>query len=173
MDTQTHPDFRTNAWLLNFGHGLHAAVGARVLLHIIDDPKLHPVPCTPVHCHSVVYWQGQLLPVLDMASLLDGDPQPHLLLAIAGYQDHTENVARLGALLISAPPTAIAVGNTQSCSLPEQPVNWNKYALSCFDFHDEAIPILNLARIFSPAMNFSQMPTGNTVKDAAFARSAP
>ncbi len=165
MMTQIEPNFRTNAWLLNFGPGLRAAVGTQVLLHIIDDPKIHPVPCTPAHCHSVVSWQGQLLPVLDMASLLDDGPQTHLLLAIAGYQDHTENVTRFGALLISAPPAAIAVGATQSCPLPEQPVGWNKYALSCFDYHDVAIPILNLARIFSPPTNFTQMQADYVVQN--------
>jgi chemotaxis signal transduction protein len=149
MVKEINPDFRLNAWLLDFGHTLRAAVGTRVLLHIIDNPKLHIVPCTPAYCRSVVSWQGQLLPVMDMASILDGNPQIPLLLAIAGYQDQTENITRFGAFLLSAPPTAIAVADTQSCPLPEQPISWNKFALSCFNYHDEAIPILNLARIFS------------------------
>lgn len=173
MDIHTDPKSRTNAWLLNFGHDLRAAVGARVLLHVIDNPKLHAVPCTPAYCHNVISWQGQLLPALDMASLLDDIPQAPLLLAIAAYQDHSENVTRFGALLISTPPTAISVGDTQSCPLPDQAKSWNKYALSCFDYEDAAIPILNLARIFSPPNVFAQMQSLNTMNDILFSSSAP
>lgn len=140
---------RPNAWLLDFGHTLRAAVGMRVLLQIVDDPKLHPVPCTPPHCHSVFSWQGRLLPVLDMAALLGREPQSPHLLAIAAYQEHPGEAARFGALLLATPPVAVIVGNDQVCPLPEQPAAWGKLALSCFGHQGDAIPVLHLGRIFS------------------------
>lgn len=149
MLAEMRHEARHNAWLLDFGNGIHAAVGAKVLLHIIDEPKLHTVPCTPSYCHSVVSWQELLLPVMDMASMLDSQPQTPLLVAVAGYQDQAENLTRFCSFLLSSSPRAITVEDTQSCDLPEQPVKWNGYALSCFNYEDEAIPILNLARIFS------------------------
>lgn len=140
---------RPNAWLLDFGQGVRAAVGTRVLVHIIDDPRVHPVPCTPPHCHGVVSWQGKLLPVLDMAARLGAAAQMPRLLAIAAYQDRPEEPARFGALLLAAPPVAVVVGDAQSCPLPEQPAGWDRYAVSCFDHQGKAVPILHPGRVFS------------------------
>lgn len=138
-----------NAWLLDFGQSVRAAVGARILLQIIDNPKLLDVPCTPPYCRSVMSWQGRLLPVMDMAARLHGLPQtPHYLLVV-GYQDSPDEPMRYGALLVSAAPVAIAVGDAQSCPLPEQPAGWGRYACSCFEYQGAAIPVLHLGRIFS------------------------
>ena len=138
----------TNAWLLDFGQSLRAAVGARVLLQIFDNPQLHEVPCTPAYCRSVLPWQGRLLPVMDMAARLTDTPQAQRLVAVAGYQERPEVPVRFGALLLSAPPVAIAVSDAQSCPLPEQLPGWGQLSLSCFDHQGEAVPVLHLGRIF-------------------------
>jgi chemotaxis signal transduction protein len=126
---------------------MRAAVGTRVLLQILDAPSLYEVPCTPDYCHSVLSWQGRLLPVMDMAARLGEAPQAGRLVAVAGYQDGPNGAVHFGALLLAAPPQAIAVGDAQSCALPESFPS--QYAISCFDHEGEAIPILHLARIFS------------------------
>ena len=149
MAAAEHSAQRPNAWLLDFGQGLRAAVGTRVLLQIIDNPKLHPIPCTPLYCHSVVSWQGKLLPVMDMASRLGTTAQNPRLLAVAAYQDHPEETTRFCALLLDALPVAVAVGDAQSCPLPEQAAGWTRLALSCFEYQGAAIPVLHLARVFS------------------------
>lgn len=138
-----------NAWLLDFGQSLRAAVGTRVLLQIIDNPLLHEVPCTPAYCHRVLPWQGRMLPVMDMAERLSVVPQAQRLVAVAGYQDRPGEPVRFGALLLSSPPVAIAVGDAQSCPLPEQPADWSHCAISCFDHQGVAIPVLHMGRIFS------------------------
>ncbi len=138
-----------NAWLLDFGSSMRAAVGTRVLLQILDDPQLHGIPCTPSHCRSVLSWQGRLLPVMDVAARLGEVSQTRRLVAVAGYRDRPGGAVRLGALLLAAVPQAIAVGDAQSCALPEQLGCWSGFALSCFEHQGEAIPILHLARLFS------------------------
>jgi len=142
-------EFRPNAWLLDFGQTLRAAVGMRVLLQIIDTPRLHAVPRTPQYCHSVVSWQGRLLPVVDMAAVLGNAPQKPHLLAVAGYQEHPGEPTRFGALLLSSPPVAIIVGNDQACALLDPAETWNKLSVSCFGHQGDAIPVLHLGRIFS------------------------
>ena len=149
MAAEELPLQRPNAWLLDFGQSVRAAVGTRVMLQIINDPKPHPVPCAPSYCRSVVSWQGRLLPVMDMAARLGGAPQVPRLLAVAAYQTQSGAPTQYGALLLDALPVAIAVGDAQSCSLPEQPVGWEKYSLSCFDHNGVAIPVLHLAKIFA------------------------
>lgn len=140
---------RPNAWLLDFGQMLRAAVGMRVLLQIIDQPRLHPVPFTPAHCRSVYSWQGRLMPVVDMAALLGHEPQTPRLLAIAGYQEAPGEAPRLGGLLLSVAPMPLIAGNDQACALPEQSDAWPKFAISCFGHQGDAIPVLHLGRIFS------------------------
>jgi len=149
MPVEKNPVLRSNAWLLDFSQSFCAAVGTRVLLQIIDNPKLHPVPCAPQHCSSVFSWQGRLLPVVDMASILGVEPQTPHLLAIAGYRELPGEPIRFGALLLAAPPVAIAVSDNQSCMLPEHSEVWSKFAFSCFEQQGKAIPILHLARVFS------------------------
>ncbi len=149
MAVDRNPEERPNAWLLDFGHTLRAAVGMRVLLQIVDDPKLHPVPCTPPHCHSIHAWQGHMLPVVDMAALLGFDAQSKRLLAVAAYQEHPGDPVKFGALLLAAPPVAIIVDNEQACSLPEYPEAWGKFSLSCFGHQGDAVPVLHLGRVFA------------------------
>ncbi len=149
MAAPKNPEERPNAWLLDFGQMLRAAVGMRVLLQIIDQPRLHPVPCTPAHCRSVYSWQGRLMPVVDMAVLLGHEPQTPRLLAIAGYQESPGEAPRLGGLLLSTAPIPLIVGNDQACALPEQSDVWPKFAISCFGHQGDAIPVLHLGRIFS------------------------
>ncbi len=140
---------RPNAWLLDFGQALRAAVGMRVMMQIIDHPKLHAVPCTPPHCHSVFSWQGRLLPVIDLAVILGKAPQKPHLLGVAGYQEHPGDPTRFGAFLLSTPPEAIIVGNDQACPLPDPQDEWNMLSVSCFGHKGDAIPVLHLSRIFS------------------------
>jgi hypothetical protein len=142
---------RTNAWLLDFGQGLRAAVGTRVLVHLIDNPAVFTLPYTPSYCRQVVFWQGRLLPVMDMAARLGAASQRLRLLAVACYQDQAGKAPRFGALQLSAAPTPIAVTDHAGCPLPEQPTAWNRLALSCFDYRGVPVPILHLGRIFSGA----------------------
>ncbi len=140
---------RANAWLLDFGHGLCAAVGTRVLVHLIDDPKTYEVPCTPAYCREVAIWQNRLLPVMDMSARLGGSALQSRLLAVAAYLDQPGDTLRFGALRLAAPPRALSVEDAQACSLPDQPAAWTEFAMSCFEYQRAPVPVLHLARVFS------------------------
>lgn len=141
---------QTNAWLLDFGSSLRAAVGSRVLQQIIGHPHLHPVPCTPPYCANVFAWQGRLLPVMDLALRMGAAAQVPQYLVVAGYREQPGDPVRFGALLLSAPPQVIAVADGQACPLPEQPAAWSELACSCFEHQGEIIPVLHPGRVFSP-----------------------
>lgn len=137
-----------NAWLLDFGDACRAAVGARELLHLIDAPVTFEIPLAPAYCHQVVKWQDRLLPVLDMSMRLGGAPQMGAFLAVVGYQQRRGEFPQFGALRLSAPPRQLSVGDDQSCALPETADAWQPWVISCFEQRGQAIPILNLGRVF-------------------------
>ncbi len=154
---------RPNAWLLDFGSGCRAAVGTRVLVHLIDDPKTFGVPCTPAYCHSVTFWEGKCLPVMDLALRLGLAPQQETgLLAVACYRDPADDSTHFGALRLATPPVPIVVNDAGACPLPEQPAGWRELAISCFDLQAIPVPILHLGRVFA-----EPMPSGESTPAAA------
>ena len=146
---------RMNAWILDFGLNHKAAVGARELLHLIDVPVTFKVPCTPSYCHRVVAWQQRLLPVMDITSRLGGTVQDAQFIAVIGYQKKRGEYPQFGALMLMSPPFQVAVGDAQACSLPEQTRGWEDLAISCFDYNGDAVPVLNLNKLFNTPPNLS------------------
>ncbi|MFA6904101.1 MAG: chemotaxis protein CheW [Gallionellaceae bacterium] len=141
----------SNAWILDFGQHFTAAVGAREVLHLLDVHSTFPVPCTPKYCNSVVAWRDRLLPVMDMASRLGGMTQQAKFIAVVGYQQRRGEYPQFGALLLSSPPLQATVNDEQACKLPENAQVWNGLAMACFDFHGEAVPVLDINRLFNTA----------------------
>jgi chemotaxis signal transduction protein len=139
---------RMNAWILDFGMGCKAAVGGRELLHLIDMPTTFSVPCTPLYCRRVVFWQERLLAVMDIASRLNGTAQQAKYIAVVAYQQRRGDSPLFGALLLATPPLQAAVSDEQACRLPENTLGWDNLAISCFDYLGDAMPVLNLNRLF-------------------------
>lgn len=142
---------RMNAWVLDFGMGCRAAVGARELLHLIDVPATFAVPCTPVYCRRVLFWQDRLLPLMDLASRLGAAAQDAPFIAVVGYQQKRGEYPQFGALQLLSPPVQVTVGDEQACQLPQNYRDWDELAISCFNHLGEAVPVLNLQRLFSTA----------------------
>ncbi len=144
---------RGNAWLLDLGGGFRAAVGSRVLVHLIDQPEIFSIPCTPAYCSHVALWQDQVLPVMDIAARLGVlRPVAPKLLAVACYQEASGGGISYGAIQLAALPVAIAVDDATACALPEQLPRWRELAISCFDYQGIGpVPILHLGRLFSAA----------------------
>lgn len=138
-----------NAWILDFGRERRAAVGARELLHLIDVPVSFDVPCTPSYCQRVLFWQGKLLPLMDVAARLEGGGQDASFVAVVGYQQQRGEYPQFGALQLVAPPLKVAVSDEQACPLPDEAKAWEGLAISCFDYQGIAIPVLNLNRLFA------------------------
>ena len=45
-----------NAWLLDLGEGLHGAVGALEMVHVLPDaPALFKIPRSPAYCREVLF----------------------------------------------------------------------------------------------------------------------
>ena len=144
-----------NAWLLNLGAGLHAAVGERELIHVLPDtPTLFEVPRAPRYCRKVLVWQGAVVPLMDLSMRLIASPlvmQETLgLVVVTAYQRQPDQAVRYGALLLNAPPVRIRVSDAQACNLPEPASAWRRLAVACFEQGDSGpVPVLDLGFVFS------------------------
>lgn len=144
---------RMNAWILDVGMNGKAAVGGRELLHLIDVPATFSVPCTPSYCRRVVHWQGRMLPVMDITARLGGVEQQAQFIAVVGYQQKRGEYPQFGALLLASPPLQVSVSDEQACNLPENSPGWKELAIACFEYQGDAVPVLNLNRIFNTPPN--------------------
>lgn len=142
------------AWIIQLGESWHAAVGGRQMVHLVEDPVLEHIPYTPVQCQHVLLWEGELLPVIDLAAWLTGQAteRGHGTIGVVRWQNRSDAVPQYGALLFTGTPQKVEVADNQVCDLPEQPAGWQSITLSCFRHDDRPIVILDLPRIFSDAL---------------------
>lgn len=144
----------SNAWLLALDDELPAAVGNLEIVHLLQFPALHSVPGSPFYCQNVLVWQNRILPAMDLSAWLRGRvmTRSFVLAAIAAYQNQPGDEPQYGSLLLTELPKQITVDDSQACALPEKPRGWSNIAISCFQFEDKEVPILNLPYIFSDAL---------------------
>jgi chemotaxis signal transduction protein len=151
----------SRAWLLDFGKGLRAAVGAHEMSQVLLSVTLHDVPCTPAYASEVFVFQEMILPVLDVYTLIRGqrdESTAHLSAHIVGlilYQLDPDDPAHYGGLRLTTLPVNLFVEDEQFCNLPEALRFWKPVAISCFNLNDNAIPIIDLGRLFSGKLKHS------------------
>jgi chemotaxis signal transduction protein len=151
----------SRAWLLDFGKGLRAAVGAHEMSQVLLSVTLHDIPCTPMYASEVFVFQEMILPVLDVYTLIRGQRDEmtvHLSAHIIGlilYQLDPDDPAHYGGLRLTTLPVNLFVDDSQFCPLPAQLDFWRPLAISCFNLNDNPIPIIDLGRLFSGHLQHS------------------
>lgn len=136
-----------DAWLLDFGAGLTAAIGDRELFHILYRPESHPVPRAADHCGQVIAWEGRLLPLWDLKRRLGGAASEAGLVAVVGFHNAKGGTA-FGALRLSTPPQRIEADDAYACELSEAQRGWRELSKSCFARDGQPVPVLDLASMF-------------------------
>jgi chemotaxis signal transduction protein len=152
----------SRAWLLDFGRGLQAAVGLHEMWQVLISPELFDVPHTPFYCNEVLVFQRLILPVIDMPSLLEGQKIIHAhndVVGVAVYQQSSTDPIHYGGLHLATTPQAIYVSDEQACDLPFHQKYWEPLTIACFEKDNVAIPILNLAYLFSKEFNLAKQGT--------------
>lgn len=140
------------AWLLNFGHGLKAAVGLHEMSQIMLSSSLHKIPTTPFYASEILILEERVLPVVDVPKLLSGNAtmtSSNDIIGIAVYQGLPNEPAHYGGLRLAGLPTSIDVEDIQACDLPESMLFWQPLSISCFSHNKEPIPVVDLSRVFS------------------------
>lgn len=152
MPESTHRE--SVAWVLMLDSQLRAAVGERELVHLIEAPMLLEVPLSPSYCRQVLVWNNTVLPAMDVAAWLRGQPvqRQQTLAGVFAHQTRPGAIPGYGALLLAGIPTRAPVADDQACALPKQPSGWRTLAVSCFKQGTQPIPILDLPYIFSSGL---------------------
>lgn len=151
---------RCTGWLLSFSGGAQAVIGQRELLHLVERPELHEVPCAPAHGRQVLPWREDVLPVIDLGVWSDRDAPgtQDPVVAIVGFLADTDTAPAFGALKLTATPRRIEVDDAWACALPPPLARWRRIACACFETGAEALPILDLARLFRLDLNGAERP---------------
>lgn len=141
------------AWILPLTSGLEVAIGDQELVYVMPEAGIMlPVPRAPRVALGVLDWDGQLVPVLDLArTLMPASPAVHRITALValGRDSRRKAAAELGALALRDVPRRHEVPPEAQCSLPQALWPHCRYFSACFEReHLPPVPVLDLARWF-------------------------
>ena len=143
----------SSAWLLKCGNDLSIAVGDREMVELVRGQEVHPVPESPAHCSSVLIWQDNIVPVMDIALLHNGIAVSEVdsYLCLLNYQEAPGTPLKQVAIRVSEAPERIQVDDAQFCELsPDLSDGLLKpVTLSSFSHHARTILILDIAALCS------------------------
>jgi len=152
MAEQKQEELKLNrAWLLDFGRGLQAAVGIHEMSHVLLEAQLYEIPRAPYYCTEVLVFEGMILPVMDVISLIEQQHivrEGHDVIGIAVYQEATTGDLNYAAMHLATMPAPLFVDNRDACELPKHLDYWRPYTLSCFMNEGKAIPIIDFTQLF-------------------------
>ncbi len=142
----------SRAWVLDLGAGQRVAAGGRHIVEYLLSPESVRVPLVPAQCVSLMVWRERLIPLIDLAPVL----QPRVAAApgcpravVLAHQAAPRESLSYGALLVRAAPFEAWVSDDMARPLPEEPYAFRHFSCSCFDHEGTAVPILNVAWLFS------------------------
>lgn len=147
------PQKLNRAWLLDFGRGLRAAVGIHEMSHVLLETKLYEIPRSPYYCTEVLVFEGMILPVMDVISLIEQQRivrEGYDVIGIAVYQETITGDLNYAAMHLAMMPTPLFVDNRDACELPAHLDYWQPYTLSCFTYEEQPIPIIDFTKLYAP-----------------------
>lgn len=145
---------QVSVWILDNGQQ-KVSIAFAELLAIVQKPTIYSLPYAHSWSYHFAYWQENIIPIIDLSarlttktevSLLNTQTNKEDVLCILAYP-LKERVA-YGGFLTQALPYDININNDMACPLPTP--EWQAISRSCFSYHSEAIPILNISAIYTP-----------------------
>ena len=142
----------SEAWLLEPNEELLVAISDHEIVEHIQGSITYPIPGSPEYCNKTVFWQGHLVPVIELDRLL-GLPldESSQFMTLIAFQSQPDTALQYLALKVNVVPRKIMVDDDQVCELPEKisksPLN--SLCLSCFVYENKSVLILDMARLCS------------------------
>jgi hypothetical protein len=140
--------------LVDYADGRKIALSPHTTYGLIEHPTYEEVPGAAHYGYGLMTWQSMRLPLLNLYALLHADCNavritfPRYALIVA-YQRAVNEPIEYGAIGLAALPQTIHIGDEAQCELPCDSSLWPLLALSCFQYEDKAVPILDTERIFA------------------------
>lgn len=138
------------ARLIEYAPGRHIALPPHTTYALLDSPDITLVPGAAPHACGLLSWQGTRLPMIDLNALLFtgvAARAPRYALIVV-WQVAPRTPLQYGAIALEQLPLTISVSDDAQCALPQDSLWWPQLALSCFRHAEEAVPILDTARLF-------------------------
>lgn len=139
------------AWLLPYAPERYIAMPLLACQEIIESPNILFVPGAASHAYGLISWRNNWLPLIDFNALLQQREHTqktvHYALIVA-YRQADGEMAH-GALSLLDFPHVIHVQESDFCALPAKNPRWQTLAISCFQHHQHAVPIIDTARLFA------------------------
>jgi len=139
----------TPAWLLRIADDIQFSVGEHEALEYIESPHLHAVPMTADYCKSVIFWQSQIVPVVDLNLVYEKPAAAHVQhIMIIAYQKSDNMPLDYVAFVLSAAPEKIQVNDDDFTELPElYPEKLKPYVMSAFNHQNIVTSIFDITSI--------------------------
>jgi len=143
----------SDAWLIECDESLSIAVADCEMLELIQAGQCHHVPGSPDYCSSVLVWQENVVPIMNLSALHHGANQqrPGSYLCLLNYQETPNTSLQHLALPVSKAPERIQVNDDQVCELPREYESslLKPVTLSCFTHHAKPVLILDISGLCS------------------------
>ena len=143
----------SEAWLLDCGNSLAIAVGDHEMAEYVQDRSYHSVPGSPGYCHSVLVWQNNVVPVMDLSALQygPGGELENFSVCVLNYQEAPNTPLQHLALRVVRAPQKIRVDDDQACEIPDglQASVLKNVCLACFNYDGLPVLVVDIARLCS------------------------
>lgn len=144
---------RHKAYILELSAGCQVAIPAYTAYEVLEAPEVATVPCMPPWILGMTRWSDTWIPLVDLASLFDGDPpaQDASALRFALVVAHGEGSGQLGfaAVRLCALPRMVEVDDAAAAEpAAANPPQMQALTVACFLQDAGPVPILDLSLLF-------------------------
>ncbi|MGD8348858.1 MAG: chemotaxis protein CheW [Gammaproteobacteria bacterium] len=143
----------SEAWLLDCGNSLAIAVGDHEMAEYVQERSFHRVPGSPGYCSSVLVWQNNIVPVMDLSALQYGPAGEleNFFVCVLNYQEAPNSPIQHLALRVVRAPQKIRVDDEHACEIPDslQSSVLKQVCLACFNHDELPVLVLDIARLCS------------------------
>ena len=155
METRQGVEIMTNAvaWIVPLPGNMWIALGNLELVHVLTDVPAQSVVGDngPAFLSETISWDGDTIPVFDAGKFGRGIEKTAetVYYGIVRYRPTPTSPQRFGALKMTSIPQRAPVEDKMACDLPESHYHWRPFSVSCFKLDGRAVPVLDLATLFS------------------------
>lgn len=151
------------AWILNIGADMRVAVAYHEMEQVLLDEPVFHIPCAPSYCNQAIIRYNRVLPLMNIAALLQPGAnieKGNTAIGVAVYQEAPGKPLHRGCMQLTSNPKSALIKDEYFCDLPTDSELWEDISLSCFMFEKRVIPVIDLAVLFSSQLRDKLNATG-------------